>query len=346
MRITAITPMRNEGPYIVEWLAHNLRLGVNDFLVFSNDCSDGTDLILERLDELGLIRHMPNPSTLLKNPRHHIQLIKYINKMPRLRRSDWVINLDADEFISVNTGKGRLEDLFNAVPEADAVSLSLLNYGCNGFLHIAENNALQTEAFTRCNPRGEGFAAIKSFMRGASPCRTFANNAPIYDAKNRPDVAWVNGDGALIDAGRDAKAVKGLPPEQSGHALAHINHYSVRSMQGFLIKRDRGSANPIAGAETSDLRWKDARRYWTKHDRNDVEDRCLADRATQLRAGVEELLRDTELRALHDKSLAWHRKRARKLRKDPDYADLLKTIRRLHRQSKPAQAEAEMQLAS
>ncbi|MDB4053693.1 glycosyltransferase family 2 protein [Octadecabacter sp.] len=62
MRITAITPMKNEGPFILEWLAYHLMIGINDFVVFTNDCEDGTDAILERLDELGLVRHLPNPS--------------------------------------------------------------------------------------------------------------------------------------------------------------------------------------------------------------------------------------------------------------------------------------------
>jgi hypothetical protein len=62
MRITAITPMKNEGPFILKWLAYHLMIGINDFVVFTNDCEDGTDAILERLDELGLVRHLPNPS--------------------------------------------------------------------------------------------------------------------------------------------------------------------------------------------------------------------------------------------------------------------------------------------
>ncbi|MEL6427490.1 MAG: glycosyltransferase family 2 protein, partial [Pseudomonadota bacterium] len=57
MRALIVTTMRNEGPYILEWLAHHRAVGFTDFLVFSNDCDDGTDALLDRLHELGQIVH-------------------------------------------------------------------------------------------------------------------------------------------------------------------------------------------------------------------------------------------------------------------------------------------------
>ena len=37
--------MRNEGPYVIEWLAHHFALGIDDVLVFTNFCTDNTDKI-------------------------------------------------------------------------------------------------------------------------------------------------------------------------------------------------------------------------------------------------------------------------------------------------------------
>ena len=55
MRVTSITPMKDEGPFVLEWLAYHRLIGVNDPIVFTNHCNDGTDMMLERLDEMGLI---------------------------------------------------------------------------------------------------------------------------------------------------------------------------------------------------------------------------------------------------------------------------------------------------
>ena len=49
MRATALRGVKNEGAFLVEWLAHHRACGFSDFLVYSNDCSDGTDLMLDRL---------------------------------------------------------------------------------------------------------------------------------------------------------------------------------------------------------------------------------------------------------------------------------------------------------
>ncbi|PKP84385.1 MAG: hypothetical protein CVT80_08490 [Alphaproteobacteria bacterium HGW-Alphaproteobacteria-2] len=44
--------MRNEGPYLLEWLAHHIAAGVSDFLIYSNDCEDGSDAMLGLLHAL------------------------------------------------------------------------------------------------------------------------------------------------------------------------------------------------------------------------------------------------------------------------------------------------------
>lgn len=335
MRVTSITPMKNEGPYIVEWVAYHRAIGINDIHVFTNDCSDGTDLILERLDEMGLLRHTPNPSVLVENPRHHIQLINYINHMPRLRRSDWVINLDADEFLSVNVGSGQVAELFEKLPDADAISISLRNFGSNGVVRIAEDDALVTESFTRGRATEvDGSVAIKSFTRGrARGCTRFANNSPVFNRAGLNRATWYNGDGTRIEIGPNQMPVKAMPPEQSGYGLAHINHYAVRSMQAYLVQCDRGNANPRKGVPDETLKWEKARRYFMKFNDNEIEDRSILGRCPDLRARVRDLLVDTELRSLHQASVSWHRNRCRELLRNESYRKLFQAIKRSHRRS-------------
>ena len=61
MRITSVTSVRDEGPYLLEWLAWHRLLGVTDFLVASNDCRDGCDRLLDVLAGHGVLRHLPQP---------------------------------------------------------------------------------------------------------------------------------------------------------------------------------------------------------------------------------------------------------------------------------------------
>lgn len=53
----------------------------------------------------------------------------YINTFARLKRSDWVVNFDVDEFICVNAGDGTLHDLFAAVDGANVITINQLNFG-------------------------------------------------------------------------------------------------------------------------------------------------------------------------------------------------------------------------
>ena len=58
MRILAVTTLRNEAPFIVEWVAHMRAIGVTDLLVYTNDCDDGTDALLAVLAKHGALHHI------------------------------------------------------------------------------------------------------------------------------------------------------------------------------------------------------------------------------------------------------------------------------------------------
>jgi hypothetical protein len=58
MRILAVTTLRNEAPFIVEWVAHMRAIGVTDLLVYTNDCDDGTDALLAVLANHGILHHI------------------------------------------------------------------------------------------------------------------------------------------------------------------------------------------------------------------------------------------------------------------------------------------------
>ncbi len=57
--VTAVSMMKDEGPFVLEWIAHHLAVGFTDLVVYTNDCSDGTDDMLIRLEEMGLAASPP-----------------------------------------------------------------------------------------------------------------------------------------------------------------------------------------------------------------------------------------------------------------------------------------------
>ena len=101
-RITAVSMMKDEGPFVLEWIAHHLAVGFTDIVVYTNDCSDGTDTMLMRLEEMGLATHRRNaiPEGLRPQP----SALNYAQAEPLVGSSDWVMVFDADEFLCLKYG--------------------------------------------------------------------------------------------------------------------------------------------------------------------------------------------------------------------------------------------------
>ena len=52
--------MKDEGPFILEWIAHHRAIGFEQIIVFTNDCTDGTVRLLKSLEEQGYCTHRNN----------------------------------------------------------------------------------------------------------------------------------------------------------------------------------------------------------------------------------------------------------------------------------------------
>ncbi|MFD1808677.1 glycosyltransferase family 2 protein [Gemmobacter lanyuensis] len=46
---TVITTMKNEGPFLLEWVAHHKALGFDHLVICTNDCEDTTTEMVVRL---------------------------------------------------------------------------------------------------------------------------------------------------------------------------------------------------------------------------------------------------------------------------------------------------------
>ncbi len=52
--------MKNEAPYIVEWVAYHRAMGVDNLLIYTNSCEGSTSEILDGLQEMGVLQHRNN----------------------------------------------------------------------------------------------------------------------------------------------------------------------------------------------------------------------------------------------------------------------------------------------
>lgn len=110
-KVMAVSMMKDEAPFLLEWFAHHMAVGFTDILVYTNDCSDGTDTMLMRLEELGLGYHRPN--VIKEGIKPQPSALNHAQAEPLVREADWLLVFDADEFLSIRHPSGTLDGMIS-----------------------------------------------------------------------------------------------------------------------------------------------------------------------------------------------------------------------------------------
>ncbi|KIN61355.1 Glycosyl transferase, group 2 family protein [Sulfitobacter noctilucae] len=307
----AILCVRNEAAFLLEWLAHHRAVGFDDFLVFSNDCTDGTDAMLDRLAEMGLITHIRNDGPYDKGGIQFTAL-KMAAKLKQVREADWILPLDVDEFVNIHTGDHTLTALHAALPEATAITLTWRLFGYSGQIRYQDTPILET--FTRCAPRVMYWpwraAMFKTLYRNDGTYRKPGVHRPRDPVEAKLSQArWFDGAGRALP---DAFATKRIFSNygQDNYALVQLNHYPLGALESFVLKSDRGRA-----VHSDDMLGLD---YFVERNFNIDTDTSINALAPQRAAELASLKSDPVLGQLHEHAVAWRKSRfAELLQKEP-----------------------------
>ena len=98
--------------------------------------------------------------------------------------------------------------------------------------------------------------------------------------------------------------------ETYGYDWVQLNHYAVRSVESFLVKRDRGRVNHTDRDQ--------GKNYWFRMSHNVDQDRSIMRMLPRLQAEMERLLSDPEIAAAHEFSVAKHREKIAELKTRED----------------------------
>ncbi len=315
-RVTLVTTMKDEAPYILDWIAHYKTLGVSDFVVFTNDCTDQTDQILRILNRMGIVQHRFN-NVLRRGP--HKSALKWAQTEPAVSRADWIFVADVDEYLSISSSDGTLTGLIRDHPNVDAISFVWRIFGNAGVDRMLDAPVpLQFSAAEKAQGGPNQKRMFKTMYRNCEKFARLGVHRPFL-AEGAEDIRWILPDGRAFSEEQVNKGLAIRPPY--GYEAAQLNHYALRSLDGFLNKRARGRANHHTQTIEAD--------YWNKFDKNAEQDLGLAqsfDKAIQVK---ELLLQNSELRQLHLEAVATHQKRARMARKSDAMKAVLQTLGRL-----------------
>ncbi|PRY79568.1 glycosyl transferase family 2 [Yoonia maritima] len=322
--IVCFTVMKNEGPFIIEWVAYQRLIGVNKVIVLSNDSDDGTDDILNRLDDLGYVRHLPNPSMMstrfIRKQKHpHIVGFNYATLTREWKEADYVLMCDVDEFPVIKVGDGSLHALLKKTEFPDVISMNTALYGVGG--NVTYKDELITKNFNFRTPHRPGEkksgSEVKSLTRNDPDMFRVANHRPMVLEENDKPIRWV--DGAGNDFSHEfLKSHEKRADFRGRDSLAVVNHYSLRSVESFLVKSERGDA-VMANRDID-------HRYFNTRNRNHDENKDIHRMLPQLEALIAELKTDAQLAGFHDASVVKHQAKIEKLKSSSLYENLCRIV--------------------
>ena len=297
LRATVVCSMRNEGPFIVEWLAWYRMLGFDEVVVVTNNCTDRSPDLLDALQAAGWLHHIRHDVP----PGHRItaQKLAAAKVHPAVRQADWVMVCDVDEFLVIHRGEGRLADLLaphvapDGAPRFLGMSINWRVFGTDG---IEQFNDLPVhrQFFSASGVGARLSRSVKSLHRKPDWFGALGEHGPRRLSLaaaglgwGDPGMVWITPDGRPVAEWRpEGDYLRTVPARLVSHRVAQINHYMLRSVETFSLKagslspvalRDRYSLDYFAEADAGQEQDRSALRHAAAFDRIHAEAMALPD---------------------------------------------------------------------
>jgi hypothetical protein len=250
--------VKDEAPYLVEWVAHYLTLGFDQVLVYDNGSRDATASVVgafaRRLDSVTL---KPWPD----QPGRIPQASAYADALEQTQ-CEWLAFFDADELLVLRQ-HGRIQQFLARYPDqAGAVAINWLLFGSSSQRNYVDE--LQAIRFRMCarNDPGTKNRFVKSIVRVKAALIPGAHTASL-----KSGFEYYGDNGEPVELLGDAKT------KSVSHEFAQLNHYVVRSLEEFRDKRARG--NPARMIDAPDKFSGRDDEFWKTHSTNHREDSAI-----------------------------------------------------------------------
>lgn len=299
-----ISSVKNEGPWLLEWIAHNKAIGFDDIIIGSNDCDDGTDLMLKRLQGLGYLKHFNNPGPYPEGSQ--IKAFETARCFSEVGNAKWIMILDADEFLNIHLGEGKLEDIVKSHDEdTDGIIFNWRVFGDSGQSKFEDIPVC--DFFTKAydNPKKKEKSQVKTLFRNKFEYKVFSQHGPwLPQTKNNDGstnkikmcVRTAAGKPVRNDIFQLEKPIYSIHSTKNSWSTAQVNHYIVKTKDVFDLKKSRGR-----GAEKYRyLRHSD--KFFLRMNQNIVEDTSISRTSFARNKILDQLKTDCELAKLHAES--------------------------------------------
>jgi hypothetical protein len=240
-QICVLATARNEGLYLLEWIAHHRSIGVEGFFLYSNDNTDGSDTLLAALAQAGVITWI-NSDLAAGRAAQPKAYGHALGMLPNILDYRWTLIIDLDEFLVLDAARfasvGEYID-WQEVRPVDAIALNWLVYGSCG--ENAWRRAPLGARFTRRLPWMDPH--VKTIVRTSQAMHSRPHH-PVSDIHH--PLLTRNASGAVHIA-KDSPSFSAAPEAHT----AWINHYFLKSADEFLWKFSRNRGDYALVRETT-----------------------------------------------------------------------------------------------
>lgn len=263
-----IAIFKNESEILKEWIEHYIREGCSKFFLIDNG---STDNYLPELDKYNNMIDL-----IIDNEKHaqHKLYNKYFSL--KVKKYEWTIICDLDEFIYSRNNFKTIKDYLNSVDNnVSQIAINWKIFGSNGFNTIEKKEPKSViNSFTKRidynkDSKFQGVQRIVGDIK-YNFCKCIVRNKSlvnfgIHCSNVKPKITKDSNNQIIIK-------LPFIPCNENilNSQNLHLNHYAIRSFDWFTrIKMTRGSA---ASQKASDHKSKIS--YFNSFDRvsNDIDD--------------------------------------------------------------------------
>lgn len=221
--ITVVAIAKNEGRYIVEWLAYHLAIGVEKIIVYSHDTEDDQRVKLDMIAKGDRRVEWVNwPSVRTVSP----QISAYNDALQRIS-TPWVGFIDLDEFIVPSEHDDVRQWLATVPTDISSVHINWRGFGAAG--RQTDDYVLVTRTFEMaCPVNWSNHHHFKTIARS-----NLAKKVLIHDVITR------QGRRTLADFREFTTINNGLSDRICYHRI-QINHYQCKTYVEFEARMRRG----------------------------------------------------------------------------------------------------------
>ena len=219
--------MKNEAPYVREWIEYHKLVGVDKFYIYDNESTDNLKEVLQPYINGGDVVYSYIPG-------RGVQVDAYCDAIKKYKfASKYIAIIDTDEFIlPVQGDKNAFEivdELLSSNPKAAGLALQWCIYGSGG--HKTKPEGLVIENYL--------MHAKDDAARPNKHIKTICNPRRI----KCPDIHHCVCYSGYNIINTKSHHVDGIFNEEYCWDILRINHYFSKSYEEFLTKRSRGMAD-------------------------------------------------------------------------------------------------------